>query len=184
MTLICGADLPGFRSNTFGEDKTQHALQLQQESIPRVFPKEPAEAIKTFRVANGFRMDLIVHEPLITSPVAIAYDENGSMYVAGMVGFPFPEKAGEESNGRVRLVLDKDGDGTFDTSRIFADGLSSPSTVFCWKGGVFVGTLGDVWYFKDTKGSGKADIRTKVFTGFGLGSLEYMQNGLTWGIDC
>jgi len=80
-------------------------------------------------------------------------------------------------------LRDNDGDGKFDTSSIFADNLPCPSSVVCWKGGVFVAMRGDIWYFKDTKGAGKADVRTKVFTGFGLGSLEYMENGLIWGID-
>src|SRR5215831_5073570 len=169
-------------------EQEPHAQQQQvpvphREQIPRVSAKTPTEAVKTFQVAKGFHMDLLVHEPLVTSPVAVAYDEDGRMYVAEMVDFPFGKKTGEKPNGRVRVVVDKDGDGTFDTSSIFVDGLSSPSSVVCWKGGVFVATLGDIWYFKDSTGSGQADVRRKVFTGFGIGSLEYMQNGLAWGID-
>jgi putative membrane-bound dehydrogenase-like protein len=183
MALICGANLPGFESKTFGEDNAKQVPASQHEDVPRIFPKEPDEAIKTFQAPKGFRMDLIVREPLITSPVAIAYDENGKMYVAEMVDFPFPERTAGKPNGRVRVVLDNDGDGKFDTSSIFVDGLLSPSSVACWKGGVFVATLGDIWYFKNTKGSGEADVRIKVFTGFGLGSPEYMQNGLAWGIN-
>jgi putative membrane-bound dehydrogenase-like protein len=128
-------------------------------------------------------MDLIAQEPLITSPVAMTYDENGNMYVAEMVDFPLAEKTPGHPHGRVRLLRDNDGDGKFETSSIFADGLACPSSVVCWKGGVFVATRGDVWYFKDTRGNGQADVRTKVLTGFGLGSLEYMENGLIWAID-
>jgi putative membrane-bound dehydrogenase-like protein len=128
-------------------------------------------------------MDLIAQEPLVTSPVAMTYDENGNMYVAEMVDFPFFEKTADQPHGRVRFLRDNDGDGKFDTSSIFADNLPCPSSVVCWKGGVFVAMRGDIWYFKDTTGAGKADVRTRVFTGFGLGSLEYMENGLIWGID-
>jgi putative membrane-bound dehydrogenase-like protein len=128
-------------------------------------------------------MDLIAHEPLVTSPVAIAYDENGNLYVAEMLDFPNPENTNEKPQGRIRLLKDTDGDGSFDTSSIFVDGLRSPSSIACWKGGIFVCTWGDIWYFKDENDRGEANVRTKVFTGFGLGAIEYMENGLVWGID-
>src|SRR5262245_52534590 len=116
-----------------------------QDEVGRVLPKEPAEAVGTFRVPDGFHMDLIAQEPLITSPVAMAYDENGNMYVAEMVDFPFVEKDGK-SHGRVRFLQDLDGDGKFETSHIFVDGLCAPSSVACWKGGIFVTILGEIWY--------------------------------------
>jgi putative membrane-bound dehydrogenase-like protein len=182
-TLICAVNLRGFGPSALGAEKVEQTPASHQEDVRRVFPKKPDEAVKTFQTPKGFHMDLIAREPLLTSPVAITYDENGNMYVAEMVDFPFPEKAAGKPNGRVRFLQDKDGDGKFDTSSIFVDGIPSPSSIACWKGGVFVAMLGEIWYFKDTKGDGKADLRTKVFTGFGLGSLEYMQNGLAWGID-
>jgi hypothetical protein len=99
-----------------------------------------------------------------------------------MLEYPFPEKTTNHPIGRVRLLLDKDGDGKFETSLIFADGLLAPSSVMCWKGGVFVSTLGDIWYLKNSRGEpGPANIRQKIYSGFGIGSIDYMQNGLAWG---
>src|SRR5258707_14551156 len=100
MTLICTANLRGFEPNAFGEEKLEQTSASHREDVRRVFPKEPDEAVKTFQVPNGFRMELIAREPLLTSPVAITYDENGNMYVAEMVDFPFPEKAADKPNGR------------------------------------------------------------------------------------
>src|SRR5262245_29487969 len=151
-TLICAATLRGLDPNTFGEEKVEQTPASHREEVRRVFPKEPDEAVKTFQTPKGFRMDLIAREPLLTSPVAITYDENGNMYVAEMVDFPFPEKAAGKSNGRVRFLQDKDGDGKFDTTSIFVDDIPSPSSIACWKEGILVATLGDIWYFKDTKG--------------------------------
>ena len=42
------------------------------EPLPRIPPKEPAEALKTFVVRDGFEMQLLAAEP-----VAMEYDENG-----------------------------------------------------------------------------------------------------------
>ncbi|MBA2353124.1 MAG: hypothetical protein H0V80_00500, partial [Acidobacteria bacterium] len=41
----------------------------------------PDEALTRFVVEPGYRIDLIAAEPLVQSPVAIAFDERGRLYV-------------------------------------------------------------------------------------------------------
>ena len=45
----------------------------------------------------------------------------------------------------------------------------------------------DVYFFKDTKGTGKADVREVVFTGFGTGlkllNVQGLANCPQWGLD-
>lgn len=160
--------------------------------FPMPAPTPPAEAAKTLRVLDGFRMELIAAEPLVASPVAMAYDENGRAFVCEMRDYPYTDKAnhkpGQENPtdqpiGRIRLLEDTDGDGVFDKSTIFADGLSWPTGVACWQGGVFVAATPDVWYLKDTDGDGKADIRRKVYTGFKKLNVQALINNLVWGLD-
>jgi putative membrane-bound dehydrogenase-like protein len=155
-------------------------------AFPRVPPTEPAEAEKSFEVLHGFRMELIAAEPHVASPVDLAYDEDGRAYVVEMRDYPYPEEKNAlptEFPGTVRLVVDDNGDGRFDRSTIFADGLAWPTSVACWKGGVFVAAAPDIWYFKDTDGDGRADIRRKVFTGFGRYNVQAIMNNLRWGLD-
>jgi putative membrane-bound dehydrogenase-like protein len=162
------------------------------EKLPSVPPKTPAEEAASFRIQDGFRMELLAAEPLVTSPVAMTYDENGRAYVCEMRDYPYTDKARHKPNqenptdapiGRVTLLEDTDGDGRFDKSTVFADGLSWPTGVACWKGGVFVCATPDIWYFKDTNGDGKADIRRKVFTGFRKLNVQAVINNLVWGLD-
>ena len=103
------------------------------ETLPRIPPKSAAGEAKTFRVLDGFRMELLAAEPLVASPVAMAYDENGRAYVCEMRDYPYTDKARHKPNqenptdahiGTVRLLEDTDGDGTFDKSTVFANGLS------------------------------------------------------------
>ena len=68
-------------------------------------------------------------------------------------------------------------------SHVFADGLLWAAGIAPWKGGVFVTAPPDIWYLKDTDGDGKADVRQKVFTGFGTQNQQAMVNNLTWGLD-
>src|SRR5215218_9309926 len=101
------------------------------ETFPSFPAVEPADAAKTIRVKNGFTMDLIAAEPLLSSPVAVAYDENGVGYVVEMRDYPYTDakthqpykdNTTEAPIGRVRKLIDRDGDGIFDESHILADG--------------------------------------------------------------
>ena len=151
--------------------------------VQRVHPKEPSEALATFSVLDGFRMDLIASEPLLRDPVAFTYDENGALYVVEMTDYPKPDNAEETGFGQVRMLLDEDGDGEFDSSHLFAEKLSVASSVICWKGGIFVTAAPDMWYLKDTDGDHQADVREKVLTGFGMTNSEALVNHLKWGVD-
>lgn len=163
-----------------------------QGKLPTPPPIPAIDAAKTFRVLDGFRMDLLAAEPLVASPVAMAYDENGRAYVCEMRDYPYTDKAHHQRNqenptdapiGTVRLLEDTDGDGDFDKSSVFAENLSWPTGVACWKGGVFVAATPDIWYLKDTDGDGKADVRRKVFTGFRKLNVQSVMNNLVWGLD-
>lgn len=162
------------------------------ERLPRIAPKEPAEAIKTFQILDGFRMDLLASEPLVTSPVAMVYDENGLAYVAEMFDYPYTDKTTHQPwkenttdlpLGRIRILEDTDGDGKFDKSTIFVDKLSWPTGLALWKGGLFVASTPDIWYFKDTDGDRNADVRRKVYTGFRKYNVQAVMNNLIWGLD-
>src|SRR5262245_51829656 len=59
--------------------------------LPSTPPTPVSEANKTFRVLDGFRMDLLAAEPLVASPVAMAYDENGQAYVCEMRDYPYTD---------------------------------------------------------------------------------------------
>ena len=108
-------------------------LAADKPGFPRVAPKSPADALKTFQTRPGFRMELIAHEPLGTSPVVLEYDENGRGWVLEMRDYPsadpaedkpFAERKGDKPLGRVRVLDDTDGDGVFDKSTVFAEDLS------------------------------------------------------------
>lgn len=159
---------------------------VPDSGFPRVPPTEPRDALKTFRVRQGFHLDLLAAEPLVADPVDLAYDENGRAFVIEMRDYPLPEKPEEPPApplGRVRLLEDENGDGTFDRGTIFADQLSWPTAVALWKEGVFVAAAPDIWYFKDTDGDRRADVREKVFTGFSRDNVQAIVNNLKWGLD-
>ena len=161
---------------THSEDELAQFLQ----PLPA---KPPDEALKTLEAVDGFHLELTAAEPLVQSPVAAAFDADGNLYVAEMRDYPYKPKSGRTPLGTVRLLRDTDGDGRFDQSHIFADGLLWAAGIAPWKGGVFVSAPPDIWYLKDADGDGKAEVRKKVYTGFGTQNQQAMVNNLTWGLD-
>ena len=148
--------------------------------LPRIPPREPDDALKSFAIHDGFRLRAVAVEPLVTDPVSVCYDADGRLYVAEMRGYPYPEKS---PTGNVRLLEDRDGDGVFDKSTVFVDGLSWPTGVVPYDGGVFIAVAPDILYAKDTDGDGVADIKKVMFTGFGTQNVQALLNGLLWGPD-
>src|SRR5437867_8058658 len=158
--------------------------QVDPSQLRRVPPTAADQALATFRVKPGFRIELVAAEPLVIDPIALSFDENGRLYVVEMRDY---SERRAERLGRIRLLEDSDGDGRFDKSTVFAEGLPWPTAVICWNGGAFVGATPDLLYLKDTTGDGVADERRVVFTGFGSGvarlNVQALLNSFTWGLD-
>ena len=151
----------------------------------RVPPTEPLQALATFQLQPGFRIELVACEPLIRDPVAIDFDAAGRMYVVEYPEFnAYSFERGQAVGGAVKLLSDTDGDGRYERSSVFLDKVSFPTAVACYDGGVFVGAAPDVLYCKDTDGDGRADIREVVLTGFGRDFAGGgLLNSFRWGLD-
>ncbi|HRQ90945.1 MAG TPA: dehydrogenase, partial [Bacteroidia bacterium] len=139
----------------------------------------PAEALKSFELAEGFQIELLAAEPLLADPVAMEIDEQGRLYVVEMPGYPLDL----EFSGKVRLLTDSDGDGTLDQSTVFAEGLRFPNGILRWKQGVLVTDAPDLIYLEDTDGDGRADKREVVLTGFALSNPQHIVNTPMLGLD-
>ncbi|MDR3404723.1 MAG: c-type cytochrome [Chthoniobacter sp.] len=123
----------------------------------------PDEELKTFKVEPPLRVELVAAEPQIESPCAMAFDDQGRLFVAENRGYPHTT---EPPQGRIVMLESTHHDGHFDKSTIFADGLTFPNGVLPWKGGLIVTCAPDVLFLKDTKGTGHADERHVLLTGF------------------
>lgn len=139
----------------------------------------PREALASFEIADGFQLELIASEPLISDPVAMEIDEYGRMYVVEMPGYPLDQTG----SGRVKLLSDTNRDGTMDKSVVFADNLQFPTGAMRWKKGILVTDAPNVLYLEDTNGDGRADIRDTLLTGFALSNPQHNVNSPVLGID-
>jgi len=141
--------------------------------------RPPEDEKRSFQFADpALVIENMAAEPQVISPVSIAWDADGRLFVAEMRDYP-----NANSGGTIRLLEDRNRDGRYEASTVFADGLRFPNSVLPWNGGVLVTAAPDLLFLKDSDGDGKADERRVLFTGFGTGNQQLRANGLTWGID-
>ena len=145
--------------------------------MEQMAPRSPADSMKAFVLADpDLTIELVASEPDVTSPVAIAWDEDGRLYVAEMNDYPVAP-----ASGRIRRLEDRDGDGRYEHATVFADGLPFPNGVMPCFGGVLVTAAPNIWFLRDKDGDGRADERQVVLTGFGEGNTQLRVNGLYLG---
>src|SRR5262245_42341377 len=94
-----------------------------------VGPLTPKEALKSFTVAKGFRIELVAAEPDLLDPVAMAFDEDGRIYVAEMIDYPLGPPG-----GRIMRFEDEDGDGKYERANVFDEKIPYPTGVTPWRG--------------------------------------------------
>jgi putative membrane-bound dehydrogenase-like protein len=162
---------------------TIHAADPKPGEAPKG-PLSPREEQATFRLPKGFEIDLVAAEPDVIDPVAMAFDEEGRIFVAEMRGYPNRGVAtGHITSGRIKVLEDQDGDGIYETSRVYAEGLRFPTGVLPWRGGLLVANAPDILYLEDTNGDGKADRQRVLYSGFSLANIQGLVNSLQWGLD-
>lgn len=146
----------------------------------------PEEALASFVLEPGFRVELVAREPLVEDPVAFAFDEDGRLWVVEMRGFmPTVDGEGElDPVGMIAVLEDTDGDGRMDRRQVFLDHLVLPRAVAPTHGGALIISPPDLIFARDTDGDGRADdIRVLASDLGGLTNPEHAGNGLVRGID-
>lgn len=161
------------------------AEMLKQMKVPPAPPLSPEEALKTFRVAPGFRLELVASEPMVQNPVSFEFDPEGRIWVVEYQGYMRDIKGTGEADPICRVVVleDTDGDGRADKSTVFLDELVMPRSLSFVPGGVLLQEPPKVWFCEDTDGDLRCDRRTEVGKLGVAGNPQHTGNGLRYGID-
>ena len=159
---------------------------LKQPGPP---PRTPEESLKAIHLKKGFKAELVAAEPLVQDPVYIDWDAKGRMWVVEMGDYPFHdeprnaagdllfEEKGPKSPlraGRVKILESTRGDGIYDKSTLFLDGLKYPTGLAPWKRGVFIASVPEVFFVEEK--DGKPGKRTTILSGFTLGNPQHLVN--------
>ncbi|MBC7369365.1 MAG: c-type cytochrome [Undibacterium sp.] len=164
------------------------------DKIPAAPALSPEEALKSFTLQPGFKLEIAAAEPLVQDPVAMTFGPDGRMWVVEMRGYMADlDGNGEDAPvGRIVVLTDRDGDGRYDESKVFLDNLILPRAITLVGDGVLVGAPPELAFWRDTDGDGKADKKTLLATDYGvktdqkrpfLANPERAPNGLLWAHD-
>ncbi|HMC90718.1 MAG TPA: PVC-type heme-binding CxxCH protein, partial [Gemmataceae bacterium] len=119
-----------------------------------------------FQVPAGFVVEKVAGPPLVRYPLFAAFDDRGRLFVAEGTGTNLPgEELARRRLGRILVLEDTDGDGRFDTSKVFADQLVFPQGALWHDGALYTASHPSWWRFEDT-GAGQAGQREELLRGF------------------
>jgi len=174
-------------------------------------PLTPEQTAASYRLPPGFLLEVVASEPLIASPSGVCWDERGRMFVSELHGYNlegqldieelnksgqldmqvrrvqaeerFKKAAERGTYGVVKLLRDTDGDGRMDAADVWATNLPPAYGIVPARGGIIAACGPDIVFLADRDGDGRAEVREKLFTGFGTGALERGINAPQWAVD-
>ncbi|MBC7920492.1 MAG: ThuA domain-containing protein [Ferruginibacter sp.] len=150
--------------------------QLRQE------PLSPEESMKHIQVPPDFTLELFAHEPDVMHPIAMTWDERGRLFVLITKDYPHERKERQGSD-YILICEDTTGDGKADKFTRYAEGLSVPTGLLPYDGGLIVTQAPHILYLKDTDGDDRADVKKTLLTGFGTFDTHAGPSNLHYGFD-
>ncbi len=153
--------------------------------IPMLSPAQEAAKVQ---LPEGYRLELVLSEPDVKEPSAIAFDGNGRMYVVEMRTYMQDADATNEHAPLSRISRHESTkrDGVYDKHSAFLDNLLLPRMVLPLDDRVLIGVTDtlDITCHKDTNGDGIADTKETFYLGGPRGgNMEHQPSGLVWAMD-
>jgi len=196
-------DIPDAIKTAKGLDSALNSLHAEARGTK---PLSPEEELKHFKLRPGYTIDLISAEPAVRQPLNINFDARGRMWVTQYIQYPFPSglkiveydryirakfdktplppPAGDKGHDRITIHEDTKGNGTFDKTTIFADGLNIATSALPGKDGVWVINPPYLLFYPNKNNDDIPDSDPIVhLSGFGLQDTHAVANSLTWGPD-
>ena len=186
---------PHLVSWTSSEERSESESTAQDKKTQNPYAiLTPEEELETFELAPGYVAELVAAEPQVQEPVLTVWDGNGAMYVAEMRSYMQDENGtGTKTlrNGRIKRLVDLDGDGRMDKSTIFIDNLNLPRIILPLDDWIAVRETDtmDVVAYRDTDEDGVADESKMLYERGPYSrngpktSVEHQDSGMLWNVD-
>lgn len=149
----------------------------------------PEESMKHIYLQKGYHLELVASEPMVSQPVAIAWDGDGRMYVAEMNTYMQDVNGTGEGKSTCKIVRmeDTNGDGILDKETVFIDSLVLPRMILPLDNRLLVNETysNNIYSYEDTNGDGVADVKKLVYSNDSRDgkNLEHQKSGLIWNLD-
>ncbi|MEM7145042.1 MAG: PVC-type heme-binding CxxCH protein [Verrucomicrobiota bacterium] len=169
-------------------------------------PRSPEDALAAFAVRDGFEVELVASEPVVTQPLHVSFDRRGRMWVVQYRQYQFPAglkvvrydqylraqfdkvppapPAHFPGADKVTVFEDTTGDGVFDSHKDVLTGLNIVTSVATGRGGIWVMNPPYLLFYPDADGDDVPDGDPEVcLSGFGLEDTHSVANSILWGPD-
>jgi len=166
----------------------------------------PEEAVKQFKLPDGFSARAVATEPMIRQPVSMSFDSRGRMWVLQYLQYPHyagikpvkqdqylrtiydkvpePPPHGPKGADKLTICYDPDENGVFRKSKDFVTGLNIASGFCLGGGGVYVVQPPYLLFYADKNEDDVPDGNPEVLlSGFGIEDSHSLANSLQWGPD-
>jgi putative membrane-bound dehydrogenase-like protein len=183
------------------------ALLVQTAKAQEPNPlRTPLEAVGKMTLPDGFTVDVLASEPSIVQPIAFCWDEHGRIWL--VEGNTYPQRAGKAPNprpddapaldqltpeeladllagsDRILILSDENGDGIYETRKVFMEGLNLVSGIEVGFGGVYIGAAPYLLHIPlDAAGDKPAGAPRILADGFGWQDTHETLNSFVWGPD-
>ena len=146
--------------------------------------KEAIDLTSEFTLEKGFHISAVAAEPLLTSPVAIEFDEKGRIWAVEMTGYMRDIDGSDEKepDGKISILEDTDGDGVMDNKKVFLDELVLPRAIELINGGLLYTEPPNLWWVPiENDQPGKRVLVDSMYANGG--NVEHAPNGLLYNLD-
>ena len=149
----------------------------------RLPPAAPT-GLAALHVPAGFEVTKVTTPDLVMYPMMATFDERGRLFIAESSGNTLNnnQMAGKPDY-KIRMLEDRNGDGVFDHSSVFADKLTLPAGAVWYGNSLYVASPPDVWRFDDANGNGVASRKEAIVTGWNMSANAASLHGPFFGPD-
>lgn len=156
---------------------------------PPVVRLSPETQQKLFLLPEGYKIELVLADPVIEDPVGVTFDGDGRMYVLEMRSY-MKDADGTDSRAPISRISrheDTNADGIYDRHTVFADHLVMPRIALPLQDGVVLvleTDNRDLYKYSDTNGDGVSDKKELFYAGYGrVTNMEWQPGGMAWALD-
>jgi mono/diheme cytochrome c family protein len=155
---------------------------------PGVVPVYSAEdSLARFKVAPGFKVELVASEPFVKDPVFVDWDDQGRMWVGELRSYMMNLDGSGENQpiSRVMVLEDTDLDGKMDKATPFLEDMVNVRSLAFIDGAVLVVESGALWLCQDKDGDLRCDQKEKLldFATTAHDNIEHAENALHFALD-
>ena len=152
--------------------------------LAQTAPFKPDEAPGKMTVPEGFKITLFAGEPDVVQPMGFTFDDRGRLWVVECLSYPKWLPPGQEGRDRIVIFEDTDGDGKFDTKKVFADKLANVSGIAWGHGGVWLTAVPYFLFLPDRNRDDVPDGPPEILLdGWDLKAKHNVFNKPMWGPD-